>query len=108
MQVERYTSGDKVAVLYSPGYGGGWSSWADDKYQEFTLFDKRLVEKAIEGVDEVEVKKFIESILPDSYIYCGGWKDITVAWVVKGTEVIIDEYDGSESIQTTAIRGVVA
>ena len=23
-----------VAVLYSPGYGAGWSTWNDDKYQE--------------------------------------------------------------------------
>ena len=32
--MERVVKDGKVAVCYSPGYGAGWSSYADDELQE--------------------------------------------------------------------------
>lgn len=99
MQVERYTDGGRVAVLYSPGFGGGWSTWADDEYAETLLFDKRLVQAALDQISRAEVEELLQDILGDVYVYTGGWP-VAVGWVSKGDIVIIDEYDGSESVTT--------
>jgi len=29
----KYIRDGKVAVLYSPGFGAGWSTWNDDEYR---------------------------------------------------------------------------
>lgn len=93
----KYSEDSKtVAVLYSPGYGAGWSTWANDRHREQMLFDKRLVEAAFSGV--ADIKPLIEEIFEGSYVYTGGWKNIRVAWVEKGERFYIEEYDGSERI----------
>ena len=30
--MNKVRKGGKVAVLYSPGFGAGWSTWASDEY----------------------------------------------------------------------------
>ena len=52
--VEKLERDGKVAILYSPGYGAGWSTWNDDIAEEL-VFDKDLI-LAFEngGPDEVE------------------------------------------------------
>jgi len=87
-----YNDKNEVAVLYSPGYGAGWSSWHDD---QSILFDKEIVklviDKNTQGVIDLMAKKN-----PD--IYCGGAKDLKIAWLEKGTVFEINEYEGNESI----------
>ncbi|KAL8749507.1 MAG: hypothetical protein Q9184_006780 [Pyrenodesmia sp. 2 TL-2023] len=52
--VERYVNGEgKVALMYSPGFGAGWSSreWCDSKNpkeQEIRAFDKDIVEAILQ------------------------------------------------------------
>jgi hypothetical protein len=93
----------KVAVLYSPGFGAGWYSWHG---VEEMLFDPSLVYMA-EEMDKsstpeeyknwiVEIVTYCEDKYPD--VYLGGAEDLTVAWLDEGTEFMIDEYDGSESL----------
>ena len=79
--------GTKVAVLVSPGYGAGWSTWNDDTL----AYDKRVVEfwlthkdneKFMEEIDSFsyheklpalkEAEEFFESI-GYSHIYFGGF-----------------------------------
>ena len=33
--VEKLERDGKVAILYSPGYGAGWSTWNDDNDGEY-------------------------------------------------------------------------
>lgn len=90
----------KVAVLYSPGFGAGWSTWADDEYVEFTMFDPGLVALAERRASEEEVKEYIRTTLgEEAYVYTGGWRNICIRWIPVGTVFFIDEYDGSESIK---------
>ena len=56
MKPEKVVRDGKVAVLISPGFGAGWSTWADDEISEFVLFHKDLVEMAEEGADAREVE----------------------------------------------------
>ena len=87
----------KVAVLYSPGYGAGWSTWNDDKYREFLLHDEKLVD-LVEFNQQDKIEEYVKSVFPDEYVCVLGAYDLRVEWVSPGTQFRIKEYDGSESI----------
>lgn len=92
----------RVAVLYSPAYGAGWSSWTSDEYRDFFLFDPELITLAEHGAGQSDVDAYIKSKLGENaYFSIGGWSDIEIAWLPKNTSFRIIEYDGSESISTT-------
>jgi hypothetical protein len=100
MKPEKLIQDGKVAVLYSPGYGGGWSTWArEEDIAEFLLFDRRLVEAAKAEASEDEVMAFLATIYgPNNIVYTGGWEQIVTQWVPVGTKFQIEEYDGSETL----------
>jgi hypothetical protein len=98
MDVEKLERDGKVAVLISPGFGAGWSTWADE-HKEFALFDRRLVE-AMEAGGSAAVEAKVEEILgEDEAFYMGGARDLTIEWLPKGERFYVDEYDGFESIR---------
>lgn len=50
--VERFTREDgKVAVLISPEYGAGWSTWVSEEDEEALLFDTQMVQAVLAGQD---------------------------------------------------------
>ena len=83
----------KVAVLYSPGFGAGWYTW-NYAYPEI-LFDPAIVE-FVEKDQWDELEMYVTLKYPD--IYDGGLRDLKVRWLPQGSDFIINEYDGSESI----------
>ncbi len=93
--VEKMIRDGKVAVLYSPGFGAGWSTW-NTGHKEFLLFDRRLV-KFVENKNFDGLCDYIENLY-DNHIYLGGAYDLQIAWLDEGTRFRIREYDGSESI----------
>lgn len=100
IQVEKVIRDGKVAVLYSPGYGAGWSSWCrGDVPEEFAIFDKSLVEAVERGDDAGKVGLMLTEKF-GSAPYMGGWSDVEIEWLPVGTQFRIDEYDGSESVVT--------
>ena len=107
----------EVAVLYSPGYGAGWSTW-NHEYTPEILFDPVLVDLAEQNeklfwekhgdenyyedyfiVPEIEEKmvKHCAEKYPEAYL--GGIGDLAVKWLPVGTEFRIHEYDGNESVE---------
>jgi len=86
----------EVAILYSPGYGAGWSTWNSD-HSEFMLHDEKLVE-LVESDQRDKIEEYVKSVYSDKYICCAGADQLKVEWVPVGTQFIIDEYDGSERI----------
>ena len=90
----------KVAVLVSPGFGAGWSTWAysgEEDNRDFMLYDPTLV-AMVEREDSVEaIESYVTSKHPDTY--CGGADDLTIQWLPVGTAFRIHEYDGSESVE---------
>src|SRR6185312_5154986 len=107
-------------ILYSPGFGAGWSTWAHSDKPEFVKF-MLTYPPLIEAVENGE------KLMPDEhrwntadtasahyhpavrqglaeakekfgedYVYCGGADQLAVAEVSGPFRV--DEYDGSESI----------
>jgi len=105
-----YNKNGDVAVLISKDYGGGWSTWNSD-YAEEMVFDKDIVKIILDNPirpetilrlrpeDYDKVKEICKTKYPKAYV--DGMDDcLTVEWLKPGTEFMIHEYDGSESIWT--------
>ena len=103
---EKVVRDGKVAVLVSPGYGAGWSTWADNK--EDALFAPEVV-AWVEAGKPSEVYLENEDRWEESFGYLGGMGDLEIEWLPVGTRFEIEEYDGSESLRIlTPTDGYVA
>lgn len=94
--IEKVVRDGRVAVLYSPGYGAGWSTWNDKEIRERLLFDPDVV-AWVEGGRRGPVPD-MGAKYGDEYFYEGGARSLDIAWVPLGRRFRIDEYDGSESV----------
>ena len=83
----------KVAVLISYGFGSGFHTYGAPLE---AIFDPKLVE-LVESEDFDGAEEYVMNTYPG--IYTSGVGDLIVVWVNEGEEFIINEYDGSESIQ---------
>lgn len=82
-----------VAVLYSPGYGAGWSSWGT--YEEL-MFDPEIVHLV-----ETNQRDLIEQNLKDrGYdFHTSGASTLKIEWMPEGTQFKIVEHEGNEYIE---------
>lgn len=92
--IHKLSQDGNVAVLYSPGFGAGWSTW-NREYPQL-VFDPAIV-KYVEKDAKEKLAEYMALKYPDAYT--GGMDDLTVAWIPEGTAFRITEYDGSESIE---------
>lgn len=93
--IDKVIRNGKVAVLYSPDFGFGWSTWANNpELKEQMVFCPALV-FALEKGEDLDV--IAESLFPDEYR--GGLYKMKICWVPMGEKFRIAEYDGSESIE---------
>ncbi len=101
--MKKYQRDNKIAVIFSPGYGSGWYSWHKN---EELLFDHALVTLILqlyEGQRD-EVTNEIIKLKIDTYL-SKKYPDITmrgpfaIAWIEKDEEFYIHEYDGFETIR---------
>jgi hypothetical protein len=93
---DRVIRDGQVAVVYSPGFGAGWSTWAHGEQTNELVFDPMIVD-CVETKDFAKLATYMAVRYPD--MYTGGMEDLTVAWLPEGTAFRIHEYDGSESIE---------
>ena len=99
MNYEKLIRDGKVAVLYSPGYGAGWFTWAPE--YPGRVFDREIAEAILAG-DQNLAAQISERKYPNAYT--GGARDLTVTWLPEGTIFDIEEYDGNESIHIIGTR----
>jgi hypothetical protein len=83
-----------VAVLYSPGFGAGWYTWHSI---EELLFDPKVVNMVLEKTSAETIELYCKTVYGTKSYY-GGAEDLEVTWVPTGTQFIIDEYDGAETV----------
>jgi hypothetical protein len=99
--IDRLIRDGEVAVLYSPGYGAGWSTWCheDLSVRLSMVFDPQIADIVDQrGPDWREKAEAIALVkYPEAYI--GGLSDLQVKWVPRGTQFRVLEYDGSESVE---------
>lgn len=93
MADEKVVRDGLVAVLVSPGFGAGWSTWVADEHPN-AVFDPRVVEWVEAG------KPYPHPYEDDENcdFYTGGLSQVRIEWVPVGTKFRIDEYDGSETL----------
>ena len=89
-----YDEFGNVGVLYSPGYGAGWSTWNGDDQE--LIFNRDLVEAVLKN-DMGKILAIAEKLCPNGYF--GGVDSLEVAFIKPGTLFRIDEYDGAESME---------
>jgi len=82
-----------VAVLYSPDFGAGWYTWHNIVE---LLFDPKVVDMVLDKTSSETIELYCRTVYGGHYF--GGAEDLVVAWVPSGTEFVIDDYDGNESI----------
>ena len=92
--INKLVDNGRVAVLYSPGFGAGWSTW--NQGVPDLMFDPAIV-KFVENDQWGELNTYVALKYPG--IYTGGMKDLAVAWLPVGTEFQISEHDGAENIE---------
>ena len=92
-EYEKLERDGKIAVLYSPNFGAGWSTWnTEEKYQGL-LFDREIAEFVLAN-DLGAAISLARKKYPGAYI--GGVGTLTVEWVPKGERFMVEEYDGAE------------
>lgn len=101
MNYQKYEQGNKIAVLVSPGYGAGWSTWNTEYGAEALCMDADLVQCVLDK-DFDALIRVTEEKYPG--VYCGGARDVRVYWVDKGEAFEITEYDGNESLVVVSKR----
>ena len=89
----------KVAIIYSPGFGAGWSTWNTEysEYGQDLIFDPGLADLISNGSSQDQIEAYVA--LKWTGVYTGGLEQAVVEWVAIGVEFKITEYDGSESLQ---------
>lgn len=97
-EIQKVVREGKTAVLYSPGYGAGWSTW-NESHKEILLFHPRLVDAVEKGEhSEQQMIELLRELLGDVKIYAGGASDLQICWVTQGARFTVYEYDGFEEI----------
>ena len=91
--MQKKTVDGLVAVLYSPDFGAGWYTWHNIAE---LLFDPKVVDMVLEKTSAETIELYCKAVYGDHY-YAGSC-DLEVAWVPAGTEFIIEDFDGNESI----------
>jgi hypothetical protein len=82
----------KIGIIYSPGYGAGWSTWGDSR----SALDQELALAINSGKSFPVLCEIAERNWPDQYT--GGLHDAKVLWVTDGTAFRVEEYDGWEGV----------
>jgi hypothetical protein len=95
LKMEKVVKNGLVAVLVSPGFGAGWSTWNHEIPE--LLFDPVIVSMVEDGTSAETIEAYC--IAKYSSGYFGGSTDLEVVLVKTGSDFIIHEYDGSETLQ---------
>ena len=97
-KMKKYIKDGKIGVLFSPGYGAGWSTWGSKENREAMVFCPELCEAVDKGFPRGEILSIAKAQFPEEYL--GGLDDIEIVFLKPGTRFRIDEYDGSEGVIT--------
>jgi len=90
----------KVAVIYSPRFGAGWSTW--NWSHPDCVFDREIAELVLDRADPREIEQLAQDKWGQSnnYFFSCAPEELAVMWLDEGTRFTIREYDGNETVET--------
>jgi hypothetical protein len=98
--VPRLIRDQQVAVLYSPGYGAGWSTWCFDRQQQLQMiFDIQIADIVDQHAQDWYNQAQAIAIVKYPQQFLDGLKNLKVSWLPVGTKFRIIEHDGDEQIE---------
>ena len=96
----RLTRKGLVAVLYSPSFGAGWSTWADNvATRRAMLFDPVIADIVDRGDADWQAQAEAVALVKYPGAYLGGLYHLAVRWLPVGTQFRVMEQDGNEWIE---------
>jgi len=104
-KMEKVIRNNYVAVLISHGFGAGWYSWNGNLE---LLFNPKLVEMVEQNRNNEIDEEWIKENIGIEDVYCGGVKGLQIHWIPVGTAFEVVDYDGAESLRTSANLILVA
>ena len=93
--MDKLVKDGRVAIVISPGYGAGWSTW-----NEIPDLEKHpvIAQMILDGQKDDLTEEFLKNLLGVDYICTLGLLDAMVEWVEEGERDEINEYDGHETL----------
>lgn len=96
--MEKLIRDGKVGVLISEGgYGAGWSTW--NRRSTELLFDARIVDAVEKGLPFAYIEGYLTDKYPDAFLSDSAYAQLIIEWLEQGTQFVIDEYDGLETLR---------
>lgn len=94
------TPDNEVGIIYSPGFGAGWSTWEMKENRNRMIKDTRIIKYLykLEYVD-YSYDDFMTMIGFENPPYDGGFNSLNLEFVPEGSLFKIREYDGSEYVE---------
>ena len=84
---DTYCKDGKMAVLISPGYGAGWSTWNRPELAYNKLVVDAFLDYKEGRITDSEFKEHINSLYPNEHIFYGGFYDgLRIEWVPFGKQ----------------------
>lgn len=107
--IRKYIKKGKVAVVYSPGFGAGWSTWKSGDLALQMLYSYEVVDQILKDdkirkrsqkglARSAEFYDAIRQYFPEPSTFF--LQPLEVAWIPLNAPFRIDEYDGNESVKT--------
>ena len=97
--MKKYIKDGKVAVLYSPGLGWGWSTWrrCSKVQKEAMIFSPELSKMVDESKTNLiyrnKVADMVKELFPGCY-----FEGLSVAWIDRGEKFMIVDDDGERIV----------
>jgi hypothetical protein len=102
--MEKVIRNGKVAVLISPSFGAGWSTWNTGETAKIMLFHPKIVEMVEQNRRTEITEEWLKDNcgITDDYVCILGSDSLKIEWILEGAAFSVEEYDGSESIRTVS------
>ena len=92
--MDRYIREGRVAVLYSPTFGSGWSTW-NPEYPDM-IFDPGMAQLIEQGRMDAAMT-YAQLKWPDACLE--GVDTLSIRWLLLDTKFRISEHDGNEDVE---------
>lgn len=98
----------KIKILYSPGYGGGWSTWESNPQVKSLMLTWEPLINALERNENISknhpaiellIQECKKRKLEPPYIGNSALRDLKICEIDLKNSFFLDEFDGNETVE---------